>query len=109
MVTTIEYSDRNVVDKAWKALDQRLAVDIIVRGWRVALVRRAMPLCPVFFGCGRPSARHTAGEILRMGLYGWWSAALLGIYNHALLVGMTAAWRETTGAIVVSFRSSTNA
>jgi hypothetical protein len=84
MVTTLEYRDPDVLNKAWRALDQRHAVDIIVRGWRVPLVRRAMSLGPVFYG---PFARPTFGDILRMGLYGWWSATLLGIYNHAFLPG----------------------
>lgn len=109
MVTTIEYSDRDVFNKAWSAIDQRLPVDIIVHGWRVRFVRRAMPLCDAIFGARSRGERHTRLDLLRLGLYGWWSAStLLGIYHHAVFTGMIADWRETDGAIVVSFRSSMN-
>ena len=100
---TVEYSVRNF-DLAWDAIDRGEPLDVIVRGWRVPILRRSMPLCAVFFGRERRSGRHTPSEILRIGLYGWFSPWLLGIYNHAIVAGMTAQWRETEGAIIVSFR-----
>jgi hypothetical protein len=109
MATTIEYRDRDVLDEAFFAIDQRLTVDIIVRGWRVPLVRRAMPLCEAIFGARSRGERHTRLDVLWLGLYGWWSSTLLGIYHHAVFNGMTADWRETDGVIVVSFRPSMNA
>ena len=53
-----------------------------------------MPLCEAFFGRERRSGPHTLGEKLRVALYGWFSPWLLGIYNHAIIAGMTAQWRN---------------
>jgi len=39
-----------------------------------------------------------------IGLYVSFSPWLHGIYNHATIAGMTAQWRETEGATIVSFR-----
>jgi hypothetical protein len=64
-------------------------LDMVVRGWRVPILRRPMPLCEAFFGCEHRSGPHTLGEKLRVVLYGWFSPWLLGIYNHAVIAGMT--------------------
>jgi len=102
-VLTFEYEVRNF-DLAWNAVDRVEPFDVIVRGWRAPILRRSIPLCEVFFGRERRSGPHTPSEILRIGLYGWFSPWLLGIYNHAIIAGMTAQWRETERAIIVSFR-----
>jgi hypothetical protein len=102
-VLTFEYDVRNF-DRAWDAVDRGEPFDVIVRGWRVPILRRSMPLCEVFFGRERRSGPHTPSEILRIGLYGSFSPWLLGINNHGIIAGMTAHWRETEGTITVSFR-----
>jgi hypothetical protein len=99
----VEYSGHDF-DSAWDAIGRGEPLDVIVRGWRVPILRRSMPLCEAFFGRERRLGPHTLGEKLRMALYGWCSPWLLGIYNHAIITGMTAHWRETDGAIIVSFR-----
>ncbi len=101
---TVEYNARDFDNLAWDAIDRGEQVDIVVRGWRVPIVRRSMPLCETFFGRARRSGLHRPSEILRLGLYGWFCAWLLGTYNHAILAGMTAYWREAEGAIIISFR-----
>lgn len=101
---TVEYSARDFDDVAWDAIDRGEPVDVVVRGWRVPIIRRSMPLCEAFFGRARRAGRHSRSEILRLGLYGWFSPWLLGSYNHAILAGMAAHWRESDGAIIVSFR-----
>jgi hypothetical protein len=102
-VLTVQDSARNL-DQAWDAIDRGEPLDVVVRGWRLSIVRRVMPLCEAFFGRERRLGHHTRGEKLRLVLYGWFSPTLLGIYNHAIFAGMTAHWRETEGQIVVSFR-----
>jgi hypothetical protein len=107
MTVTVEYGARDFDNQAWSAIDRGEAVDIVVRGWRAPIVRRSLPLCEAFFGRERSSGRHSLRNIVRLGLYGWFSPWLLGTYNHAVLAGMSAHWRETDGAIVVSFKPST--
>jgi hypothetical protein len=108
-VLTVQYGAHNFDDLAWRAIDRGEPLEVIVRGWRVPFVRRSMPLCEVFFGRERRSGRHRLSEILRLGLYGWFSPWLLGTYNHAILAGMAAEWREAEGAIIVSFRPLSSA
>jgi len=103
-VLTVEYGDRKFDRLAWDAIDRGEPLDVVVRGWRVPILRRSMPLCEASFGRERRSGSHTRGEKLCVALYGWFSPWLLGIYNHAIIAGMTAQWRETEGAILVSFR-----
>src|SRR5690242_9026385 len=98
---TVAYNARNF-DRAWDAVDRGEPLDVIVRGWRVRTVHRAMPLCVAFFGPDRRDGPHTAREKLRMLVYGWFSPLLFGIYNHAITAGMTAHWRQTDREVVVS-------
>jgi hypothetical protein len=100
---TVEYNARNF-DLAWEAVERGQPLDVVARGWRVPILRRSMPLCVAFFGRQRRASPHTAAEKLRMAVYGWFSAGLFGIYNHAIIAGMTADWRQIGGQIVVSFR-----
>jgi hypothetical protein len=88
MVLTLEYSARDAYEQAWSAIDRGEAVDIVVRGWRVPILRRSRPLFEEFFGLERRSARHSAGQILRFALYGWFTVWLLAAYNHAIFTGI---------------------
>jgi hypothetical protein len=61
---TVEYNARNF-DRAWEAIDRGEPLDVVVRGWRVPILRRSVPLCEAFFGRERRSGAHTTGEAPR--------------------------------------------
>jgi len=64
---TVEYSGRNF-DSAWDAIDRGEALDVVVRGWRVPILRRSLPLCAVFFGRERRLNHHRPTKILHWAL-----------------------------------------
>jgi len=101
-MVTIEYSSGDFETVAWPAIKRGEAVDVIVRGWRVVILRRSLPLWEIFFGPRRRA--HSWGELWRIGLYGWMTVWLLGTYNHAVSKGMTVSWREAADSVVISFR-----
>jgi hypothetical protein len=101
---SVAYSLRNADDVAWAAIDRSEPVDIVVEGWRVAFVKRSLPLCELFFRSGHPLRRHVR-HLLAMALYGCVTPSLVGIYNHAVVAGMRATWRESGNSLIVSFRA----
>ena len=56
---TVEYGERKFDRLAWDAIDRGEPLDVVVRGWRVWILRRSMPLCAAFFGRERRSGPHT--------------------------------------------------
>jgi hypothetical protein len=64
-VLTVEHGDRKFDRLTWDAIDRGEPLDVVVRGWRVPILRRSMPLCEAFFGLARRSGPHRRSEILR--------------------------------------------
>src|SRR5262249_58965901 len=78
---TVEYSGSNF-DSAWDAIDRGEALDVVVRGWRVPILRRSLPLCAVFFGRERRLNHHRPTEILRIWLFGSVCPRVVLVFNH---------------------------
>src|SRR6266850_7553945 len=99
---TLEYGIKDFDKAAWAAIDRRESVQLIVKGNKRAVVKRALKHYREYFDAKR-RGEAKRGLLLKFGWYGIRMPSFWGVYNHAELAGMQVATEEREDSLFVTF------
>ena len=92
---SLSYENKNFFDDAWAAVQRREHFEILVKGFRAWLIKKAKPISSLLIENPQQPIRENRLAILRL-LLSWGLATpyFWAIYIAAIGHGMQARWEE---------------
>lgn len=98
----IEYGAKDFEKVAWKAIDERQPVQIVVRDGKRGAVKKALDLYRQYFD-GRRKGVKDRSLWFKFGYYAIRMPTFWGIYNHAELARAQVVSDEQGDSLLISF------
>ncbi|MGZ8366218.1 MAG: hypothetical protein ACXW37_07570 [Nitrospira sp.] len=101
---TLSYESKDFFDDTWAAAQRRESFEIVVKGFRAWLIKKAKPLVPLFIENSQQPIREKRLTILRL-FFEWGLAtpSFWALYVYAIGYEMQARWELHDGMVRVVF------
>mgnify|MGYP001568002052 CR=1 FL=1 len=104
---TLGYEENHFYDAATEAIEREEPFDVVIKGFRARIIRKARPLIGLLFDNPEQPIRSKRFTILRLfTTYLLLSPTFWGVRFLATRAGMNESWNVEDGVLTVSFRSS---
>ncbi len=102
----LDYGIKDFDKTAWSAIDRRETVQLIVRGRKREVVKRALLHYREYFDAKR-RGQASRVEWIKFGWYGIRMPTFWSVYNHAEMAGMQVATEGKDDCLLVTFAPAT--
>jgi hypothetical protein len=98
----LNYSDENLLNHAFKAIDSNESFSILVTGWQVRILKKSIPMyIEYFYKKDVRNEKKKKTEILKFAPFGILTSTLWGIINKAILNEMTINYNEENDTLII--------
>lgn len=99
-----DYSDKNILNDAWAAVDRGDPFSICISGWKAMLLKKSIPMyLEYFYEKELRNEKKNRLEILKFGPFGILTPVFWSIVNHAILGEMKLEHYDRDKSLIVSF------